>query len=79
MTDGSAGSGTLDHPSNAAYWAENIRKYRRSGLTQRWFCQEYGFSYHCLRWWLQRTKTAAALDDAGRRKPRSALIRLVGS
>jgi hypothetical protein len=46
---------------------------------QRRFCQEHGLSYHYLGWWLQRTKTGAALDDAGRRKPRSALIRLVGS
>src|SRR5438105_15268825 len=40
--------------SKVAHWAEIIRKYRRSGLTQGRFCREHRVSYHSLRWWLRR-------------------------
>src|SRR5262245_41206606 len=42
-------------PSRAAYWAEVLRDYRRSGLTRRQFCHKRGASYHSLRWWVGRT------------------------
>jgi transposase-like protein len=57
----------------AAYRAEIIRRYRRSGLTQPRYCRENDISYHSLRWWLHqpRAKRAmGALHDEAVRKTR---------
>ena len=57
----------------AAYWAEIIRRYRQSGLTQPQFCRENDISFHSLRWWLHQPRAKAAmatLGDATGRKAR---------
>lgn len=55
----------------AAHWAEVIRRYRRSGLTQPQFCRESNVSFHSLRWWLHQPRAKRAMEtllDATDRK-----------
>ncbi|WP_165253315.1 IS66 family insertion sequence element accessory protein TnpA [Paludisphaera soli] len=57
----------------AAYWAEIIRRYRQSGLTQPQFCRENNVSFHSLRWWLHQPRAKRAMEalhDAAHRKAR---------
>ncbi len=46
----------------AAYWAEIIRRYRQSGLTQPQFCRENDVSFHSLRWWLHQPRARRAME-----------------
>ncbi len=46
----------------AAYWAEIIRRYRYSGLTQHQFCRENDVSFHSLRWWLHQPRAKRAME-----------------
>src|SRR4051812_14088230 len=55
--------------SKTDHWAEIIREYRRSGLTQARFCREHGISYHSLRWWARRLDAGCSGDTPPRRKP----------
>jgi len=58
----------------AAYWAEIIRRYRQSGLTQARFCRENDVSFHSLRWWLHQPRAKRAMEalgDATHHKARS--------
>jgi len=57
----------------AAYWAEIIRRYRQSGLTQPQFCRENDISFHSLRWWLHQPRARRAMEalhDASHLKAR---------
>lgn len=45
----------------SAHWAEVIRRYRHSGLTQAQFCRENVLSYHSFRWWLHQPGTKRAM------------------
>ena len=49
--------------TKAAYWAEIIRRYRLSGLTQSLFCQENDISFHSLRWWLHQLRAKQAIRN----------------
>lgn len=46
----------------AAYWAEIIRRYRQSGLTQPRFYRENDISFHSLRWWLHQPRAKRAME-----------------
>jgi hypothetical protein len=53
----------MDRTSDkAAHWAEVIRRYRHSGLTQAQFCRENDLSYHSLRWWLHQPRARRAIE-----------------
>jgi hypothetical protein len=57
----------------AAYWADIIRRYRQSGLTQPQFCRENDVSFHSLRWWLHQPRARRAMEtlhDATHQKAR---------
>jgi hypothetical protein len=59
-------------PDKAAYWAEVIRRYRLSGLTQPEFCRESDVSLHSLRWWLRQPRAKKAMDALRHAKDRKA-------
>jgi len=47
------GSAAADH------WRQVVDDYRRSGLTQREFCQQAGVTISRLNWWLTKTRRQA--------------------
>lgn len=57
----------------AAYWAEVIRRYRHSGLTQAQFCRENDIAYHSLRWWLHQPRATRAVEALHETTGRKAL------
>lgn len=53
-------------PGLAAAWQEVVDRFRRSGLSQREFCQDEGLSTSTLSYWLRKLENRAApeLDKA---------------
>lgn len=54
-------------PGLAAAWQEVINRFRRSGLTQREFCEDEGLSTSTLSYWLRKLASRPApaeLDKA---------------
>jgi transposase-like protein len=66
---------------SAEQWAKIIERYRRSGLTQREFCEREGVSTGALQHWLYRApkakpKFVEVLETSPRAKDRRATVRV---
>lgn len=57
----------ISDPGLAAAWQEVVDRFRRSGLSQREFCQDEGLSTSTLSYWLRKLASRPApaeLDKA---------------
>lgn len=50
-------------PGLAAAWQEVVRRFRRSGLTQREFCEDEGLSPSTLGYWLRKLESPAPASE----------------